>query len=119
LSKGEQKGTEIVDETIEELRIKGSRCIVGRLGEPKKLNKDAFKAILVRIWRPAGRLIFKEILDNLWLFEFSDERDKQKVMAGRPWSYDRTLLILNDFDGQVPPSQMDFSCTHIWIQIRP
>jgi hypothetical protein len=38
-------------------------------------------------------------------------------MAGRPWSYDRTLLILNEFDGRLAPSQMDFLCSAIWIQI--
>ncbi len=84
---------------------------------PKKLNKEGFKAILVRIWRPVGRVIFKEIQENLWLFEFEEESNKRKIMAGRPWSYDRTLLILNEFDGRLAPSHMDFSCSAIWIQI--
>jgi hypothetical protein len=88
------------------------------LGVPKKLNKEAFKAILTRIWRPAGRVVFKEIQENLWLFEFFEDGDKHKVLAGRPWSYDRTLLILNEFDGQISPSQMDFSFSPIWIQIH-
>lgn len=82
---------------------------------PKKLNKEGFKAILVRIWRPVGRVIFKEIQENLWLFEFSKEADKQKVMTRRPWPYDRTLLILNEFDGQISPSQMTFMFSPIWI----
>jgi hypothetical protein len=91
---------------------------VGRLGVPKKLNKEAFKAVLQRIWRPSGQLVVKEIKENLWLFEFSEDRDKQKVLAGRPWSYDRTLLILNEFDGKISLSQIDFSSTPIWIQIH-
>lgn len=104
--------------TTHDIRAKGSKCLVGRLGVPKKLNRVAFKAVLMRIWRPAGRVVFKEILENLWLFEFSDVGDKQKLMAGRPWSYDRTLLILNDFDGKLAPSQMDFSVSPIWVQIH-
>lgn len=40
------------------------------------------------------------------------------MMARRPWSYDRTLLILNDFDRQISPSKMDFSVSPIWIQIH-
>jgi hypothetical protein len=63
-------------------------------------------------------VVFKEILENFWLFEFSDEGDKQKVMAGRPWSYDQTLLILNDFDEKLTSSQMDFSLSPIWVQIH-
>lgn len=60
----------------------------------------------------------KEIREDMWLFEFSEDRDKQKVLAGRPWSYDRTLLILNEFDGKISPSQMDFSSTPIWVQVH-
>ncbi len=77
---------------------------MGRLGVPKKLNKEAFKAILVRIWRLVGRLFLKEIQEHVRLFEFTEEGDKQRVLGGRPWSYDRTLLVLNEFDGRISPS---------------
>jgi hypothetical protein len=76
LSEGEQKGITIAEGTTQILCAKGSKCIVGRLWVPKKLNKEAFKAILIRIWRSAGRVVFKEILDNLWLFKFTEEVDK-------------------------------------------
>jgi hypothetical protein len=103
---------------IEDLRIKGSKCLVGRLGDAKKINKEAFKLVLTRIWHTRGHLFFKEIQDNLWLFEFSDEEDQWRVLEGRPWSYDRTLLILNVFDSKIPPSQMVFDSSPIWIQIH-
>jgi hypothetical protein len=70
LTKGELQGIPIGDDETENLRTKGSKCLVGRLGVPKKLNKEAFKSFLLRIWRTTGRVFFKEIQDNLWLFEF-------------------------------------------------
>jgi len=85
---------------------------------PKKLNEKAFKAIIMRIWRPAGKLMINEVQENLWLFEFAEEGDKRKVMAGRPWSYDHTLLILNEFNGRLAPSQIEFLCSPIWVQIH-
>jgi hypothetical protein len=54
----------------------------------------------------------------LWLFEFSEVADKIRIMEGRPWSYDRQILVLNDFDGQTPPSQLDFSHSPIWVQVH-
>lgn len=75
-----------------ELWEKGSKCLVGRLRVAKKIYRDAFKALLLRIWRIEGRLYFNEIHDNLWLFEFSEESNKRRVLDGRPWTYDRTLL---------------------------
>jgi len=118
LSEKEQREIVVEESAIQELCNKGSLCLVGRLGVRKKLNKEAFKTVLQRIWRPSGRLVVKEIRADLWLFEFSEDRDKQKVLAGRPWSYDRTLLILNEFDGKISPSQMDFSSSPIWVQVH-
>jgi hypothetical protein len=118
LTEGERRGIDVSDEETEALCSKGSKCLVGRLGVAKKLNKEALKSLLLRIWRPVGRVFFKEIQENLWLFEFDEESDKQRVLDGRSWSYDRTLLILNDFDGKTPPSKMDFSTTPMWVQIH-
>jgi hypothetical protein len=118
MTEGEQKGITIDDGEILDLKQKGTKCLVGRLGIPKKLNNEAFKAILLRIWRLAGRILFREIQENLCLFEFEDAEDKKKVMAGCPLSYDRTLLILYELDGKLSLTQMDFSCTPIWVQIH-
>lgn len=115
---GESKEVNISEEETKELSTKGSKCLIGRLGVAKKIHRESFKAILVRIWRTVGNVFFKEIQENLWLFEFSEESDKRRVLEGRPCSYDRTLLILNEFDATTPPSQMDFSFSPIWLQIH-
>jgi hypothetical protein len=41
-----------------------------------------------------------------------------KVLEGRPWSFDRFLLTLLDFDGSIPSSQWNFSTSPFWIQIH-
>jgi hypothetical protein len=53
LSVGEQQGIEITEEAVQDLCTKGSKCLVGWLGVPKKLNNKAFKFILMHMWRPA------------------------------------------------------------------
>lgn len=118
LNIGEQKVISISDDDIEEFRSKGLRCLIGRLGEAKRIKKEAFKSVLTRIWRLRGNVFFQEIQENLWLFEFSKDKDQWRVLEGRLWSYDRTLLVLNEFDGKTPPSQMEFNHTPIWIQIH-
>jgi hypothetical protein len=118
LIRGETKGIEIDEEYIEELQEKGLKCLVKRFETPKKINKEAFKSVLTRIWRTIDGIYFKEILDNLWIFEFEKDTDRRRVLDGRPWSYDRTLLVLNEVDGRVPPSQMKFNQTPIWVQIH-
>jgi len=106
-TKGETQGITIEDGETEELRGKGAFCLVGKLGSVKKFNKEAFKALLSRIWRVDGRIFFKEIQETIWLFEFTEASDKQRVLGGRPWSYDRSLLVINDFDVDDKFSQLD------------
>jgi hypothetical protein len=55
-----------------------------------------------------GEVDFKEIQPNVWIFEFSKETDKLRVLKGRPWSFDRSLLALTEFDGGIPSSSVEF-----------
>ena len=52
----------------------------------------------------------------MWLFEFKDQVDKMRVMDERPWSFERQILVLNEFDGSIPPFQLVFDHSPFWIQ---
>jgi hypothetical protein len=106
---GEKAGITIIEGEIVEGLVKGERCLIGRIGTEWKVNKEAFRSVLSRIWRIVGFLTFKEVQDNVWLFEFSQVDDKKRVLEGRQWSFDRQILELNEFDGSVLPSQMKFT----------
>lgn len=108
LTEGEKEGITMTEREIAEGREIGTRCLVGKLWAEKTVNKEAFKSVLSRKWRMEGTVVFKELQYNLWPFEFAKEDNKKMVMVGRPWSFDRQMLVLNEFDGQCPPSQMVF-----------
>lgn len=118
LSEGESKGIQITVEDVEESAQRGVNCLVGRYWTEKKYNKEAFKTVLSKLWRVVGRVTFRELHDNLWLFEFSDGEDKRRVMEGRPWSFDRQILVIREFDGQTPPAQMTLNSSVFWVQIH-
>jgi hypothetical protein len=50
----------------------------------KKVNKKAFKFVLSQIWCTVRGVKFKELNDNVWLFEFEEEDDMRRVLDGRP-----------------------------------
>jgi hypothetical protein len=118
LTEGEQEGIQVLEGEIAEGREIGERCLVGKLWSGKRVNREAFQTQLSRIWRLVGTVVFKDLQDNLWLFEFTEEEDKYRILAGRPWSFDRHILVLNEFDGQCPPSQMAFMHSPVWIQVH-
>ena len=115
LCEGERAGITITDGEIEEVRAQGGQCLVGRIWMARKVNKDAFKVVLTRVWRLTKGVIFKELDDNIWPFEFEEVDDIRRVMDGRPWSFDRQILVLNEFDGKTPPPQMAFKHSLFWV----
>jgi hypothetical protein len=81
-TEGESKEVDIGDEEMLELSTKGAKCLLGRLGVTKQIHRESFKANLIRIWRTVGSVFFKEIQEHLWLFEFSDDNDRRRVLEG-------------------------------------
>lgn len=92
--------------------------MVGKIGAEQHINKEAFKIILSRIWRTISPVVYKEVQDTIWLFEFAESVDKKRVIEGRPWSFDRYILVLDEFDGSIPPSQIKFTHSLFWIQVH-
>jgi hypothetical protein len=84
----------------------------------KNVNKEAFKSVFSTIWRTASRVKFKELGNNIWLFEFADKNDKRRVMEGRLWSFDKQIVVLDEFGESTKLSQMEFTCSPFWIQVH-
>ena len=61
--------------------------------------------MLSQVWRLVGHITLKELLDNVWLFEFTEGEDKRQILEGRSWSFVRRVIVLEDFDGMTPPTQ--------------
>jgi hypothetical protein len=118
LSRGEQLDIVVDDCDVEEAKQQGNNCLIGKIWAGKRVNREAFINVFKRIWRTEKEVGFKEIQHNVWIFEFSLESDKTRVLKGRPWSYDRSLLALSEFDGGIPSSQWNFTTSPFWIQIH-
>lgn len=61
---------------------------------------------------------FKEIGENQFLMEFQKVEDKKKIMAGRLWSFDKSLVALQDFKGYTAPHDIAFSQEHFWVEFH-
>jgi hypothetical protein len=88
LTDREKVGISIIEREVEEVRKKGELCLVGRIWAEEKTKKEAFKSVLSGTWRLRGRVFFKEIQDNLWLFEFT-----KQMTRGVSWRVGHGPLI--------------------------
>jgi hypothetical protein len=118
LLEGEKASIVITEDDTADQRLRNGRCLVGRIMSERRVQKEAFKAFMARLWKTTGKVAFKELEDNFWLLEFSSEAEKKRVQEGCPWLFDRNILILKEVEDNTPPAQMDFSKSPCWIQVR-
>ena len=58
-----------------------------------------------------------EIDDNLFVVAFSSEPALQRILAFSPWTFDKKLILLARFVGDLQPSAVKFTHTAFWIRI--
>lgn len=49
--------------------------------------------------------------------EFEEVSDKLRILEGCPWIFDGFLIILANFDGFTPPSEMIFDYASFWVRM--
>jgi len=118
LLEGEKRSITITEDDTADLRMLSGRCLVGRIMSERRIQKEAFRTLMARLWKRAVNVLFKELHENIWLIEFSTEADKRRVMEGRPWLFDKSVLVLKEVVESIPLVQMDFSTPPFWIQVH-
>lgn len=53
----------------------------------------------------------------MFVVQFASVRDKTKVLSGRPWTFDQSLVVLNDIDGTQQPSSIAINEYPFWIRL--
>ncbi|CAI9762887.1 unnamed protein product [Fraxinus pennsylvanica] len=78
---------------------RNAKCLLFKLLSTKHFNKEAFKNSMTRLWRPNKTLRIQDISPNLFLAEFDDNRDKERVQREGPWIFDKHLVLTKDVNG--------------------
>ncbi|OMP01909.1 reverse transcriptase [Corchorus capsularis] len=72
---------------------------------------------MVVAWRVEGAFMIKEAGDNLFIFHFEDEIERDRVLVSQPWCFNRALLVLKDFDGIQDPNEVVFDQCQYWMRM--
>ena len=68
------------------------------------ISKETIKSKFLRLWKLKESFTFKILGGNLFLLEFDLAWDKAKTIEGRPWVFEGTLFLVEDFNGRTSPS---------------
>ncbi|KAL7175593.1 hypothetical protein ACSBR2_029233 [Camellia fascicularis] len=68
-------------------------CLVGKILAPKILNKLDVSNILHRAWKTRADVSISPWNDNVFLFQYVEVEDRQKVLLEAPWLVMGKLLV--------------------------
>ena len=91
-------------------------CLLAKLLTDRAFNEEALQHTLRLIWKPHHKLIVKDVGVNLMAFSFLAKEDRDKVLHQGPWTFDKHLVLVQEFDGLPPPSSIIFSYANFWVQ---
>lgn len=78
----------------------GANCLLVKLLTSKPFNREALKATMSKLWRPSKSLRFHEMGSSVLMFDFEEKLDKERVIRGSPWLFDKKLFFMKEFEGQ-------------------
>jgi hypothetical protein len=103
LTKEESFDLDTPDEELHDGVAWGQFCVLGKLVTNRMVSKEAIKMTLMRWWKPSGSFSFQVLGENLFLVEFTNVRDKKRILVGRPWVFEGSLFLLKNFDDLSSP----------------
>ncbi|TXG51290.1 hypothetical protein EZV62_023814 [Acer yangbiense] len=92
--------------------------LLGKVLLSKPVKKDGFRAVMRKIWRTKDEVEIKAIKDNVFAFHFNNLDDKRRIISGGPWSFNDTLIVLEEPEGKMDIHKMKFNKAKFWIQIH-
>ena len=84
----------------------------------RALNVEAIAKTFTPIWRMKNGFRVTKESDHMVLFTFDNQTDMERVLNTEPWSFDKHLMVLHQYDKEVDILDIDFNMVTFWIQVH-
>ena len=63
-------------------------------------------------------MLVREVGERLFLFQFEDGVEKDRVLQKQPWSFNKSLMVLKEMDGLLQPKEVNMEWCPFRVQIH-
>ncbi len=84
----------------------------------RTLNVESVARTFKPLWRTDHGFTIRDMNDNRLVFVFEDEADRERVLMGEPWAYDKHLIILQRIEEDEAIDEVQFCETAFWVQMH-
>lgn len=117
-----EKETLVLEDNEDSDLCVANHAVIGKVLAPNLLHLQTIIAAMRPAWGNPRGLDMRMVGDNMFIAEFESELDKRRVLDGSPWyigrqALGRQVVILQDFDYDLRPSDVNFDEMAIWVNI--
>ena len=80
----------------------------------RPLNKDAMIGTLRVVWKISKDAEITMLDTNLFLIKFETIKDKERVLEGAPWSFDKNLLAFKEYNEDMGAAEYVFNSLFLY-----
>ncbi|TXG53188.1 hypothetical protein EZV62_022357 [Acer yangbiense] len=111
-----------IHEPAEEAQVDGvaevNHCLVGKVLSGKRVNREAFKMLIDQLWSPFGAVDTELVGDNIFMFYFNNQVDRDRIWQRGPWYFEKSLVALEKPTGIGNIALLAFNKVELWVQIH-
>ncbi|KAK4407965.1 hypothetical protein Sango_0377500 [Sesamum angolense] len=78
--------------------VRNELLLVGRLLSHRSVNFETLRNMLTSLLQPVKGVSIRRVSEDRFFLLFNHRLDKQRALEGRPWVFDKNLLILESVD---------------------
>ena len=92
--------------------------ILFKLLTTRAFNVEAFKGTVRSLWMGRRGVTIRAIEDNLFMAVFQERDDLERVFVQSPWAFDKKLILMVRFEGDLQPIAVTFTHVAFWIRVH-
>lgn len=110
---------EVVEIDVDDAQIDGEDkyVLVGSLWTDRPFNNQAMIGLMKTLWRPRKGMEIDILSYNKFMFTFYWKGDVERILKGRPWMFDKHVLLLQQIQAMEQPSQVILDKATYWIRL--
>lgn len=84
-------------------------CLLVQVLSSGHFNKRAFMNMINGLWQTSTSILFEELCENGFLYQFLCLKKNERVIQGFPWHFDKSMVLLD---------KTVYQNVYFWIQVH-
>lgn len=84
----------------------------------RRINIEVVARTFRPLWRAEKDFTIQDMGENRAIFTFNDIIDVERVIQNGPWAYERSLVVCQRVENNIPINEIAFTHSLFWVQIH-